>query len=89
MFSLTRGHLWIQTGCLAVIAWVMNSAKLLVFGVMVPIEIFAVFAMIPIGLYSGKKASGSKVVQWAFYLFYPVHLTVLVCIRYLIEMKTI
>ena len=89
MFSLTRGHLWIQTGCLAVIAWVMNSAKLLVFGVMVPIEIFAVFAMIPIGLYSGKKASGSKVVQWAFYLFYPVHLTVLVCIRYLIEMKII
>lgn len=89
MFSLTRGHLWIQTICLVVIAWVMNSAKLLVFGVMVPIEIFAVFAMIPIGLYSGRKACSSRAVQWAFYLFYPVHLTVLVCIRYLIEAKII
>ena len=37
----------------------------------------AVAAMIPIGLYSGKKATRSKLLQWAFYLFYPVHLLVL------------
>lgn len=37
----------------------------------------AVAAMIPISLYSGKKASRSKLLQWAFYLFYPVHLLVL------------
>ena len=84
-----RGQWWLQTILVAVVAWMMNSAKIPFLGIKIPIEMFAVLAMIPIGLYSGKKASGSKVVQWAFYLFYPVHLTVLVCIRYLIEMKII
>lgn len=41
------------------------------------IQPFAVLSMIPIGLYSGKKVSGSKPLQWAFYLFYPVHLLIL------------
>ena len=41
------------------------------------IQPFASLAMIPVALYSGKKATGSKWIQWAFYLFYPVHLTVL------------
>lgn len=89
LLSQTRGQWWLQTILVAVVAWMMNSAKIPFLGIKIPIEMFAVLAMIPIGLYSGKKASGSKVVQWAFYLFYPVHLTVLVCIRYLIEMKII
>ncbi len=37
----------------------------------------AVAAMIPIGLYSGKKATRSKWFQFAFYLFYPAHLLIL------------
>ena len=41
---------------------------------------YAVFSIIPIALYSGKKVTSSKVAQWAFYLFYPVHLTVLLLI---------
>ena len=41
------------------------------------IQPFASLAMIPVALYSGKKATGSKWIQWAFYLFYPVHLLVL------------
>ena len=40
--------------------------------------------MVPIALYSGRKATSSKVVQWGFYLFYPVHLTVLVFVRMLL-----
>lgn len=41
------------------------------------IQPLAVLAMIPISLYSGKKSTGSRVLQWGFYLFYPVHLAVL------------
>lgn len=89
LLSQTRGQWWLQTVLVAAVAWMMNSVRIPVFGVKIPIEMFAVLAMIPIGLYSGKKTSSSKAVQWAFYLFYPVHLTVLVVIRYLIEMNII
>lgn len=41
------------------------------------IQPFAILAMIPISLYSGKKTSHSKVLQLGFYLFYPVHLLML------------
>ena len=37
----------------------------------------AVFALIPISLYSGEKKNSSKLLQWGFYLFYPVHLALL------------
>ena len=38
---------------------------------------FASLALFPIAMYSGEKATGSKWIQWAFYLFYPAHLLVL------------
>ena len=60
-----------------IICWFMNSAAVPIFGIRVPIELFAVLALVPIFLYSGKKSTGSKVVQTIFYLFYPVHLLVL------------
>lgn len=41
------------------------------------IQPYATLAMVPIGLYSGKKVTDSKWVQLAFYLFYPVHLLAL------------
>lgn len=41
------------------------------------IELFYVGAVIPIAFYSGRKATASPVVQWAFYLFYPAHLAAL------------
>lgn len=42
-----------------------------------PIQGFAVLALVPIWLYSGKKGFGGKGFQWAAYLFYPVHLLAL------------
>lgn len=42
-----------------------------------PTQGFAVLALVPIWLYSGKKGFGGKGFQWAAYLFYPVHLLVL------------
>ena len=41
------------------------------------IQPLAVLAILPISLYSGKKVSDNKVLQWGFYLFYPVHLLIL------------
>lgn len=41
------------------------------------LQIFAIAALIPIALYSEKKSTASSALQWAFYLFYPVHLAVL------------
>lgn len=85
LFSQTRGKLWLQTIMVAMFAWMMNSFRITVFGVKIPIEMFAVLSMIPISFYSGKKVSSSKALQWAFYLFYPVHLTALVLIRMLVN----
>lgn len=72
LFFLTKtwpnGYL-IQALGLVILGW--DSAK--VWGA-VPVQTFSVFAMIPICLYSGRKATASRWVQWAFYLFYPVHL---------------
>jgi len=66
--ELPEALLFQTCGLLAVnLAWFSTSF----------IQPFAVAAMIPISLYSGKKATQSKLLQWAFYLFYPAHLLVL------------
>lgn len=43
----------------------------------IPTEIFALFALIPIGLYNGKKGISGNFIKYAFYAFYPVHLLLL------------
>ena len=78
LFEATRerpyGKLW-QLAGLTILCWSGYSVSV---GLLrIPIQLFAVLAMIPICFYSGKKAIHSKAVQWGFYLFYPVHLLVL------------
>lgn len=83
LFVITRGAplRWLeQLGGMAIISWEMISAKVWLGGFSIPIQMFALLAMIPILLYSGKKASSSKLLQWCFYLFYPLHLAVLLAI---------
>lgn len=80
LFVLTRDREdrnVIQAILLAVICWMMNSMRIPVFGIRVPVEMFALLALIPIFCYSGKKTTHGKAVQTAFYLFYPLHLLVL------------
>lgn len=68
----------LQAVALFLVNWqLLPSAAITVFGVVVIIQLFAVAAMVPIALYSGKKLTHNKAVQWAFYLFYPVHLLLL------------
>ena len=38
---------------------------------------FALLALIPIWLYSGRKGKSSKALQYGFYAFYPVHMLLL------------
>ena len=80
LFVLTRGRQdrnILQTLMLAVICWMMDSMRVPIFGIRVPIEMFALLALIPIFCYSGRKTTHGRAVQTAFYLFYPVHLLVL------------
>lgn len=42
-----------------------------------PVQAFAILALIPIWLYNGEKGRGGKALQYASYLFYPLHMLIL------------
>ena len=68
----------LQTAALFMVNWqLLPSAGVIIFGVILRIQLLATLAMVPIGLYSGKKLTHNKALQWGFYLFYPVHLLIL------------
>ena len=46
-------------------------------GIRITTQEWAALALIPISLYTGKKATSHKLIQWGFYLFYPLHLLLL------------
>ena len=60
---------------------VLLSLRMAGFPSGIGIQFYAVAAMVPISLYSGEKRSHSKPLQWAFTLFYPVHIAILLLIR--------
>ena len=81
LFALTRDlpRRWL---CQALGIWLIFSPNHLMLlnwmnGFSWTIQEHAILAILPIALYSGEKRSQSKALQWAFYLFYPVHLLVL------------
>lgn len=83
IFAMLRGRrwLWARALLIAVLFWSMNSSRISVFGIGIPMQLFGVLALIPIELYSGKKVGKSALVQWGFYLFYPVHMIVLLLLK--------
>lgn len=86
LFVLTRqqeNRLILQILGVAGLCWMIGGVGRHVGGIHIPFQIFGAAAMVPIGLYQGRKATASRWVQWGFYLFYPVHLTVLWLIRIL------
>ncbi len=90
MFYLCRGYRF--TPILQLIGMILINIVFfegLVFGfeifgkyIEIPSQGFAVFALIPIWLYNGKKGKSSKVLQYGFYAFYPVHMLILYVIKY-------
>lgn len=86
VFALTRGVKHGKWLCLAGCAVVLTSGTrdFQIGQIWISLESFAILALIPIFCYDGRKLTGNKAVQWAFYLFYPVHLTVLAMLDILI-----
>lgn len=69
---------WIQgIGMLLIFADMPSAVLLTVLGVDITLQMIGTLSILPIALYSGEKRTYSKVVQWGFYLFYPVHLLIL------------
>lgn len=80
LFALCRGMpegKWVLAAGVLVINWLMGSFTVSVFGLDVPVQLFAELALVPIFLYSGEKRTRLKAVSWGFYLFYPAHLLLL------------
>ena len=86
MFYLLRGSRWWnglgQLGCLYWINVEMLKGRIVsgaIFGVVLklPLQAFALLALIPIWLYRGRQGPHSKAVKLINYGFYPVHMLVL------------
>lgn len=90
MFYLCRGYRFIpilQLIGMILINIVFFEGQVFIFEVFgktleIPSQGFAVFALIPIWLYNGKKGKSSKALQYGFYAFYPVHMLILYLIKY-------
>lgn len=52
--------------------------------VRIPMNRLPLLSAIPIFCYDGRKLTHNKTVQWAFYLFYPVHILILALLKLLI-----
>ena len=57
--------------------WSTGSALRYILKYQPPIQSVSLVALLPIRLYSGKKLTHSRVLQTGFYLFYPLHLALL------------
>lgn len=82
--KLPHRLLW-QTLGLALLCMKIGGIPIPFGPVQIPIEMFALVAMVPIALYSGKKQSTSPWIQWGFYLFYPIHLALLAALAILFQ----
>lgn len=80
MFGLVRGvpyeTLW-QIAGTAAICWLIGGYRVPFLGFRIPIELYGCLSLILIACYHGKKHSKSKVLQWAFYLYYPAHIALI------------
>lgn len=76
MFAVVE-QLPFQIMLLGAISVLMPSAKVAFGGMSISVQLFSILGMLPIYFYSGEKLTDSKAIQWAFYLFYPVHILIL------------
>ena len=78
MFHVFRGQRLLQLLSLVAINWFGFEGQHLVLGSFeLPIQSFAILAIIPICLYSGEKGKGGKWLQYGSYVFYPLHMLIL------------
>lgn len=89
VFYLVRGIRWEPLWQLAAMIWIHVG---LFEGLVVPVDIggwhyeiptqgFAVLALLPIWMYNGKAGTKNKILQYGFYIFYPLHMLILFMLR--------
>ncbi len=92
MFYIFRGSRWDHRA--AQFLGLYNINCVLLGGLVVPVTLFghtweiaqqsfALFALIPIWLYRGRRGPHCKLIQYGFYAFYPVHILLLALIALL------
>jgi hypothetical protein len=64
----------------AIHAFALPSAHVMLGNFRFPVQALAVLALIPIHLYHGRQGPHNRVLQIAFYAFYPVHILILALI---------
>lgn len=88
MFVLVRGakhEKWVRLAGMFLMFWDFSwTRRWYNLDVWVPLNRLPLLSAIPIFFYDGRKLTSSKAVQWAFYLFYPVHIAVLALLEILI-----
>ena len=78
MFHVFREYKPVQVLLLIAINWFGFEGQQLVFGSFeMPVQAFAIGAIIPILLYNGEKGRGGRWLQYGSYLFYPLHMLIL------------
>lgn len=85
LFRQQRFGLLISAVGFVVLCFLMKNAKIP--GTHIPIEVLGVLAIPLIGLYRGWRANRSKALQWAFYLFYPVHISAVMAVWFLLQRR--
>ncbi len=78
MFHIFRGQKLCQLLMLiAINGFGYEGQQLLLGGMEIPVQAFAILAFIPIFLYNGEKGRGGRALQIGSYVFYPAHMLIL------------
>ena len=78
MFHVFRGKKLMQLILLVAInGFGYEGQQLLLGGMEIPVQAFAILAFIPIFLYNGEKGRGGRALQIGSYVFYPAHMLIL------------
>ena len=81
MFAVTKGtkyEKWWHLAGMFLLYWDFSyQCSYYNLDVHIPMNRLPLLSAVPILCYSGRKLTHSKKIQWAFYLFYPVHIAVL------------
>ena len=85
MFALTKGtrhEKWCRVAGMFLLYWDFSYiTRYYNLDIYLPLNRLPLLSAIPISLYDGRKLTYNKMVQWAFYLFYPVHIMILAVLK--------
>ena len=84
LYSL-REESWQQAIAVVVFAMIFPFSRVTILGQGINGGWFALLALIPIFMYSGRKSTHNKKGQWMFYLFYPLHILLLYLVYVLMK----